>query len=425
MHANIATQYSAVTDEAGSTVPSPIRSLGRNRGETGSGGRKLLENMRMLRKLLVLGHDSTGVRRYCCDMGERRGRRLRGAGVLAGVTLAALALGGCSLIGDGQTVWGILQEEAETQARLSAAVSELRELPGVEEATSRFLPDGPQGDEADISVVANTGATTPQLRAIASVVRDAFADADLVRATPLFTLQLGEGSTLTQRGFALTEEQLAAEITYWREAEDAIRAPISLNLVEVDAEPSYRLEYFPTENSDAMRATEQFVANYGELLAILRPADVDTWWLLPGLMTSPDLPPVEVIDLLDRIRESSPLIDYTAVNDEGVAPEGAAVWWHGEGQGARVIVNAHELRASDWPMVLELARLAITVPGASFGYDAVGGEQYAGYHFFTADCGGEVSVEPNDRVLVEALVDGGTVLPAGGPGFCQPPPPKL
>src|SRR5690554_2827398 len=112
-------------------------------------------------------------------MGDGTGKRMRGVGLLAAVVVGSLVLSGCSLVGDGRQVWDILQGEAAQQDRLQTTVDELRELPGVEQATSRFLPEGPQGDESAIAVTASRGITPSELTAVALAVHDAFTSVEL------------------------------------------------------------------------------------------------------------------------------------------------------------------------------------------------------------------------------------------------------
>lgn len=353
-------------------------------------------------------------------MGVQRTRRMRGASLLTAVVLAAMTLSGCSLVADGRQVFEILQKEANQRETLSSAADDLRALEAVESVSWQLQPDGPSGDEVGIEVVAERDVTVPQLVAIATTAGRALTGVQFRAAVALLTVGIDDRGTLTQNGFAITDDQLAAEIAYWYAVENAIGVGLSLSLMKVDDEPPYHREFKPAASSDALAVTDRFVANYPELRATADVTKATSWWVIPGLVPS-DLPPAEVIDLLDRVRLVAPLIDPAAVGDDGIAPEGVAVWWQGEEHGTRVIVNQHELRASDWPTVLELARLAIAMPNTSFSYGAMDGDQHNEFRLYTTACDGDVSVEPNDQMLVDALAARGAVLPAGGgPGVCNP-----
>ncbi|MEX1079824.1 MAG: hypothetical protein WED09_12030 [Homoserinimonas sp.] len=362
-------------------------------------------------------------------MGERRGSKRGG---LAFAVALVMMLSGCSLVGDGRQVWDILQEESEQKDALTAAVDELRALEGVESAHTRFRADGPGGDEAGITVVAKQGTATPQLAAITAVAHEVLAGEKLVAAVPLFTLEIEGSGTFTQQAFGLSEDQLATEITYWRAAEDAVGAGLSLTLVENGAEPEYRREFRTPEDGDGQHLIDQFIANYAELQRVPDRSTAPGWWLLPGLGIQQELPNAGLVSLLDRIRSVIPLRDLTRIPVSPPMdyefPEGALVSWNqwqpDTPESPRVDVVQNEYRQSDWTSVLEAAAITATVPHASFSYHAndVNGER--DFRFFTRPCEGFIDVKEDDGTLVEALAQAGTTLPpGGGPGACSPTPP--
>lgn len=356
-------------------------------------------------------------------MGEQRTGRTRGLAAVAALAVATLS--GCSLVGDGQQVWDILQTDAGLSDALAAAVAEIRGLDGVDGASSRFLAAGPHGAEVDLNVAAAADATTQELSALAAVAGDALAGDPLSSATRLFTLQIGDGGMLQQSVFAITEAQLAAEIAYWQAAQDAIGAGLYLNLTESGGEPPYAREFGAAENTDTLRVTEQFIANYTKLQKVEDASQATTWWSLPGLFFQPELPPAEVIGLLGEISDISPLLDYSGIPEDlpfEDYPEGAAVGWSpwlgGDLRNVSVTVSQRAYRASDWPGVLKVAAITAAHPDAFFNYATPDGRQF---RFYTGPCGGEADANDDDRMLVDALAQAGTPLrPGGGPGFCPP-----
>lgn len=359
-------------------------------------------------------------------MGTERRKRMRGAGLLATAVASALMLSGCSLVGDGQQVWNILQGEAAQQNLLEKTVDELRELPAVEQATSRFRPDGPHGDEADISVVASAEVTLSELTAVALAVHEAFTDTELRSTLRHFTLEVVDGGTLTQDAFDLSAEQLESEITYWTEAETAIGAPLALTVVPSGGEPPYQRQFVPAPTVDALRATEQFIDNYAALQAVPDETSAPSWWALPGLSFQPDLPPAKVVALLASVQDLVALVDHTGAPESPPAdyeyPLGAQVGWFAMGPervGTAVVnVYQNEYRESDWPNVLLVAAAAAQA-ATLFTYN--GGERQ--FRFSPNECTGTIEVTADDRMLVDALTQKGVALPAGGgAGFCMPAP---
>jgi hypothetical protein len=351
-------------------------------------------------------------------------KRMPGAGLLAAALASSLALSGCSLVGDGQQVWDILQGEAAQQGLLEEAVDELRELPAVEQAASRFLPEGPQGDEADIEVTVSAGITPSELAAVALIVHELFTGTELQSTLRHFSLEVVDGGTLTQDAFELGSRQLESELGYWAAAQDAIGAALSLELSPSSGEHPYQRHFVAVTQSDALRATDQFIANYAALQAVPDPTSAPSWWTLPGLGFQPDLPPAEVVGLLKSVRDTAPLIDQTDAPESPPAdyeyPEGAQVGWFPMGPerkaAAWVNVYQNEYRAADWSSVLQVAELAAHA-GTLFAYN--GGERQ--FRFYPDECTGTIDVTADDRMLVDALVLQGVVLPAGGgAGFCMP-----
>lgn len=347
---------------------------------------------------------------------------MRGAGLLA----TALVLSGCSLVGDGQQVWDILQGEAAQQGLLKETVDELRALPGVEQAASRFHPEGPQGDEADIEVTAAAGITPSEMTAVALAVHELFTGAVLRSALRRFTLDVVDGGTLTQDAFDLSSGQLESEIGYWTAAQDTIGAALSLDLTPSGGEPPYQRHFVAVAHADTLRATDQFIAGYAALQAVPDPTSARSWWTLPGLGFQPDLPPAEVVELLKSVRDAAPLIDQTSVPESPPGdyeyPEGAQVGWFPMGSehkaAAWVNVYQNEYRAADWASAVRVAELAARA-GTLFAYN--GGERQ--FRFYPDECTGTIDVTADDRMLVDALAKNGVPLPAGGgAGFCMPSP---
>jgi hypothetical protein len=352
-------------------------------------------------------------------MGEhhtKHKRRMRVGGLLAGVVASAMVLSGCTLIGDGQEVLGILQAEAAQQEVLKAAIDELRSMPGVEEASSRFLPDGPQGDEADIEAVADADATAAELVTIAETARAAFASPELKSSVSKFTLTVG-ASVLRTASIHPSAAELAAEVTYWRAMEEAIGAELSVRLGG-DGGSGQMREIMPAaEPGDDAAFTENLLEGSSKLLALEDEWDGPTFWVMPGMTATPGLPSAEALALLDGIRAEYPLSNPRAQS------EGALLWWQGADQGLTVAYMQEELRDSDWPSVVALAQkvIAAAIPGSGFVYQTQSITDFVQYRFYLDECQTEVTAGADDHALVDALAAAGTPVPAtGGAGFCAP-----
>lgn len=350
-------------------------------------------------------------------MGERRSRRKRSAPVYIASIVAALTLSGCALVGDGQQVWDILQAEAAQQEVLKAAVDELRELDGVEQATSRFLADGPQGDEADIDVVAAARSTVSELVTMAETARLAFASPEHESSVTKFSLTVGDLSVFRTRSLQLSAAVLADEVAYWRAAEAVIGAELSILLGGDDGSDRIREIIPAAQPGDDTDFTETFLNGSSELLALDDQWTAQSFWVMPGMTATPGLPPAAALSLLEGIRAEFPL------SNPRDASEGAIVWWQGAELGLTVVYMQDELRESDWPSVIALAQrvIAAAVPGSNFIYQTQSTVDFKQYRFHLDECTTEVTVGADDRALVDALAAAGTPVPAaGGPGFCAP-----
>lgn len=344
---------------------------------------------------------------------------MRGASLVAALVATAIAtitLTGCTLISDGGEVLGILQDDAASQEALSNALDELRALDGVDSASSRFLAEGPQGDEADIDVVARASSAAAELVVMAEVARAAFASPELASAVSKFSLTIGDASLLRTTAFPGSAAVLAGEVGYWRAAEVAIGAELSMLLTGDGAADYYREITPAAEPGEDSAFTESFLNGGSELLALDDESTARTHWGLPGMTASPGLPPADVFALLETIRSAFPLANPRTPS------EGASVWWQGEDNGLMVIFGQDELRESDWPSAIALAQevMAAEITGTSFFYQTQRPD-FRQYRFYLDECATEVTVGADDRALVDALAAAGTPIPPpGGPGFCAP-----
>ncbi|TQL41959.1 hypothetical protein FB562_2546 [Homoserinimonas aerilata] len=355
--------------------------------------------------------------------------------MLAVAAVVMVSLSGCSLIGDGERVWGFVQEDFAKKDALTAVVEEIRTLDGVEEANWRFLGAGPNGGEADITVVADDDATVPQLLAAAELANETFAGEDLEPLMRLFMITDANGATLSQRAFGIGGEQLADEIGYWRAAGDSLGVGLSVTLTDAAEEPGYSREF--THSGDAADALlTAFVTNYDRLLAVSDDSTASSMWMVSGFMAR-GLPPAEVVTLLDDIRQVVPIRDPSRFPEnppaDYVYPSGFMMGWATRApwdpEGISVMIGQREYRASDWPDVVAAAALAAAVSPLEFMYQvAPPADDPTGhrmFRFFTGACNGAVEAGKDDHALVAALADVGTVLPeGGGAGMCMRTPPE-
>ncbi|WP_010203999.1 hypothetical protein [Salinibacterium sp. PAMC 21357] len=349
------------------------------------------------------------------------------ASVVASVSLLTVALGGCSFVGDAGQAWGIVASDAEKTRKLASVVSALEGVDGVESASSDFSADGPAGDEVQLQVTVSESFDKEHAWSIATITSEALDSVELVEAVPLLTLRI-EGnahSVLTRSFFRYSDEQFAEDFAYWRASEKAVGTELAMSLTEGSITGSYTRTFTAPDDVDAVAAAEHIIENFAALAAVPDETNNPTIWQFAGMRSYPSLPSAETIDLLDDIRDTIALVDYSQLPEnpgpDYEYPEGVLLSWNTPFYDAptsvEVAILQREYRTADWDAALVVAALAAGVPNLTVRY--VAGEQQFQVH--TSVCAGEIHESSDDQAFYDAALSGGAeFLPGAGPGACIP-----
>ncbi|WP_341953004.1 hypothetical protein [Salinibacterium sp. TMP30] len=351
----------------------------------------------------------------------------RPAAIVAAAVLLSLTLGGCSLVNDAGQVFGVVAADAEKQRKLADVVSALERIEGVESASSDFTSDGPSGDEAQLQVTVNAASTKDQAWEIATVTHEAFTSVELANAVPLLTLRIAgdTNSMLTRSYFGYSDEQFAEDFAYWRAAETATGTQLSMALTPAAITGTYDRTFSAPEQADAGRTAELIIENVEALNAVHDETQNPTIWEFAGMRSYPHLPPADLVQLLDGIRGTIPLIDFSAVPENPAPdfeyPEGVLLMWNkpqlDKPALAEILISHREYREADWENALLAAAQATPVSNLNVRYAA--GEQQFQLH--TSTCKGTVNESSDDQKFFEAvLATGAEFLDGAGPGACVP-----
>lgn len=359
----------------------------------------------------------------------RRGRNApRTVALAASLAVVTLTLGGCSFVDDAGQAWGILQSDAAPKQALSDAVSTLKGIDGVESASSTFVAAGASGVEAALHVIASASIAEESLSEIATITRESFGGSELENTVPTLTLRFGDGAddgVLTQRYPELSDEQFIAEIAYWRSAEVAIEAELSLTLTPSPEGGAYVRTINAPEDADAVGTAEHVIENFEALAAVHDETKIPTSWDFSGIRSFPILPPADLVGALNDIRTIIPLIDYSTVPETPTAdfeyPEGVLMMWNLPALEGPVVaeiwMSQREFREADWKNALGAAITAGQIADLNIRYGA--GEQQFQLH--TSPCVGTINESSDDQKFFDAALAGGAQFLAGaGPGACIP-----
>jgi hypothetical protein len=347
--------------------------------------------------------------------------------VVAAVALLAVALGGCSFVDDAGQVWGIVASDSEKQRKLASVVSALEGIDGVESASADFSADGPAGDEVHLQVTVSAESTKEHAWKIATVTYEAFSSVELAETAPLLTLRIAGNvhSVLTRSFFGYSDEQFAEDFDYWRAIEKTVGTELSMSLTEGFVTGTYVRTFRAPDGVDAVAAAEHVLDNFDALAALHDETKNPTMWELSGMRSYPNLPSAESVELLDEIRDTIPLVDYSQLPEDAEPefeyPGGVLLMWSRpffEGPTTVEISITHgEYRESDWDAALGAAVRAAELSNLNFRYTA--GDQQFQLH--TSTCEGTVAVSGDDRKLFDTvLASGAQFLTGAAAGVCVP-----
>lgn len=354
-----------------------------------------------------------------------RTRRL--SAVFVGAVIVSLGLGGCSFLDDAGQVWGIVNSDFEKQRSLTGAASALERLDGVKSAASAFTAAGLSGPEAELHVTVGSETTPEQARVIYAATRQALEAPELDGALSLFTLR-SNGTTdglLTQNCFRSSDDEFEADFTFWRGAEAAIGAPLSMTLTPSATLASCDRSFTATEQSDAVNTAEMLLQNFEALAAVPDETQNFTVWNFAGMLASPRLPSAPLMELLDNIRNRIPLIDYSQLPENPGPdfdyPEGVLLSIielnPAQPLRAEIVITQREYRNADWKNAIAAGARATKVPDLIFRYVT----PLRQFQFHTSRCEGALNLTNDDQKFFDAvLAGGGELLPGAGPGACIP-----
>ena len=216
------------------------------------------------------------------------------AGVV--LTMAAIMLSGCNLIGDGGTVIGFLGEDAANADLMRVLLADLEALPGVEDAEGTFTPTDDEPGPS-VTVTATEAATAEELAGVVDRVTVDYAVAWKVYASRL-VIATSPGSRLNVTDFTRSESAITADIVYWQAVERAIGAPIELMINQASANFTGRVFTAPPADVEAAVA---FFDNYDAFLAVAPPPRGTIPIFLPGFTSAGDLPPARYAEVAGQI----------------------------------------------------------------------------------------------------------------------------
>lgn len=248
------------------------------------------------------------------------------------VTVMA-ALAGCSVVDEGRTAIESVASEVARQVQLEGLGSQLRKMDGIDSVEGYYTNDA-DGVFAGAFVVAEQ-ASDQQLAEAVEAIRAVFSMKLFKDVSLNVTVDVGEGSRLEQQHFPDSAESVADDLRYWRAAEQAIGARLTMWILPPwpDIDDYEYVREFNAVEPDHVQTTQRFLENINSLRGVDEPPSAAaTVWSIPGLYSVPALPPEHVITLLQAVTAAAPLADVAAwqVAEVDEELEGTYVWWDGD-----------------------------------------------------------------------------------------------
>ncbi|QAV70339.1 hypothetical protein ESZ53_07715 [Salinibacterium sp. UTAS2018] len=349
------------------------------------------------------------------------------AASIAVIFALSVSLSGCALVGGAGQLWDAAASDLSHQRALDAAAVELESIAGVRSASARFASDTPESAAAELHVVVADNLSRDQVRRIAAVARETFTSVDFETAAPLLTLSAAHdgAGVLSRSSFEFSDENFADDVAYWRAAESAVEADLSMALTASMSGALYDRTITWPDGEDALATADSVIANFTALAAVPDDTSSPTMWNFSGMWAYPSLPAADTVALLDEIRGTIPLADFSA-DSSGMGeeyPEGVQLQLQAtmrEGTvltQASIAVNHNEYREADWQNVVAAGVLASRVPDLNFSYTEKGRQ----FLIHTSACTVTSAESSQDRQLFDAvLASGAEFLPGAGPGACIP-----
>lgn len=364
-------------------------------------------------------------------------RRVMGAIVAA--ALLAPALGGCTPFGDGESGLPIDELTPSQQQLLVESIASVRQIAGIGEVSATAISSELWESAVMVQVDVSEGFASEQTRAIAATMNGASGNIREPALPAAFTIRVAGDAAGSFRvaNLGLDPDVVADNFTYWQALEEAAGTELNMILFPSGYDDDFysRIVSAPGETPPRETIT-QFIDNYDAVAAIvpIQASDGNLFsavsnsgyeaWSLPGLSVNGPLPPKEVIELVEEIRQVFPL-QQNSWYDLGedlpeYSPEGATVHWTDDDtvvQGRDVSIFSGEYREEDWPAIVAAAAGATTLTGVGFRYFSFERE----FHFHVSPCDGTIEQTADDQLLFDALSASGIASVEDiAPGFCTP-----
>lgn len=344
-------------------------------------------------------------------MGKRRGMRA----VACALGLAvAVALAGCSFVGQVGDSFGAAARDKAIGAALATLTTKLETIPGIEHVTSTYSMREDYTFEA--SVQATTAALTGEQASLATTaVARAFNDDAFAGQQTTFQLD-GVDEGVSIGGSGLAAQRVAADVAYWSLLRTAYAAPLSLGIWK-DAGSVYSR----TISGQLHPAPIDWAA----LRAVHDPGFTAGGWDFPGVESSSALPTEAEAGLLAELAAVSPVYGVPTFDgvlmtlQPGVIAQVSVTSTQKTDAAPATVVSLAPLTA--WPGVVAVAKVLTTsaVPVGDFSFSNNGGGVWATMHL--ASCDGRMTATPQDDELLTALLAAGVQLPpTAAAGICAP-----
>lgn len=350
-----------------------------------------------------------------------------------------LALGGCTALSDEASDLRIEGFSESQQRDFVKSLAELRAIPGVSEVSWVATPNSHWESFATIEVGVKEDFAEKQLSAVAATMSRYDGNGVGPDLPVSFRIRLAddEHAAFTVQGVSVPRDIVVQNYRYWREVSAAMEFDL---MMDIQATFPGRDDYMRIISAPAethpLQPLRHLIDHYDALAALAGPegdpagalsvagSGVVEAWSLPGVQSSGSLPPLEVLELADRLSSWFPLRSnawLTAELDDSTPfPEGASVRWSSDTmlpQGRQVDVFFPEHGEEDWPAIVAAAAATSQLAGFDFYYFSIDRD----VSFRTSTCEGTLEKTADDQALFDAIqASGVTLLDGAAAGQCIP-----
>ncbi|MEV8253033.1 hypothetical protein AB0O95_03605 [Rhodoglobus sp. NPDC076762] len=357
--------------------------------------------------------------------------------VVAAAIALTVALGGCAP-GSGEASDLRIEGFSESQQRdFMESLVQLRRIPGVSEVSWTATPNPYWNSFATVEVAVSEAFAEQQLAVVASTMNQYAENAEDTGLPISFSIRLATDNEaqFTMAGLGLPRDEVVENYRYWREISAAMQLDMAMNIQStVFVRDEYMRVISAPADADSRQSLRQIVDNYDALAALSSPEASPAgplslaangafeFWAIPGVQASGSLPPLEVMNLAERLSALFPLranlwLTAEPASDPGFS-EGAGIRWSNddtEQQGRTVELLFREYNDDDWPAIVAAAAASSQLAGFRFQYYSFDRE----FSIHTSTCEGTIQTTADDQALFDAVrASGVTLLDGAGPGEC-------